>query len=114
VWLCRSLLLILIAARSVQGQTQPNLVINGIVQDQSGAAFLGAEVYLLKDGEQQRATMTDASGTFRFDRLQPGNYELRTHKEGFKTDTTKLVVGTRSPARLRIVLSIETLNRRSP
>src|SRR5205823_9154371 len=30
--------------------------------------------------------------------------------EGFKSDSTKVTVGTRSPGRLRIVLSIETLN----
>jgi hypothetical protein len=100
----------LICARFVQAQSQPNLVINGNVQDQTGAAFPGAEVDLLRNGEQQQATTTDTSGAFRFDRLQPGNYELRTHKEGFKTETTRLVVGTRSPARLRIVLSIEALN----
>jgi len=110
LWLCTSLLLMLISARGVQAQVQPNLVINGIVQDQTGAAFFGADVVLLKDGEQQRSTTTDASGAFRFDRLQPGNYEVRTQREGFKTDTRKLVLGTRPPARLRIVLSIETLN----
>jgi Carboxypeptidase regulatory-like domain/TonB dependent receptor len=109
-WLCTSLLLMLTCAPSVQGQVQPNLVVNGIVQDQTGAAFLGAEVDLLKEGEQQRTTTTDASGAFRFDRLQPGNYEVHTHKEGFKTDISKVNVGSRSPARLRIVLSIENLN----
>src|SRR2546422_3108461 len=91
-------------------QAQTNLVISGTVEDPSGARFLGAEVELLRDGTQMRTTTTDASGTFRFDRLQPGSYEVRTQREGFKTDTTKLVVGTRPPARLRIVLSIETLN----
>jgi len=100
----------LMYARSVQAQVPPILVINGIVQDQTGAAFPGAEVDLLKDGKQQRTTTTDASGTFRFDRLQPGNYEVRTHKEGFKTDINKMTVGNRSPGRLRIVLFIETLN----
>src|SRR5207249_11830960 len=104
------LLLMLISARGVQAQVQPNLVINGIVQDQTGAAFCGADVVLLKDGEQQRSTTTDASGAFRFDRLQPGNYEVRTYREGFKTDITKVTVGNRSPGRLRIVLSIENLN----
>ncbi|PYS10066.1 MAG: hypothetical protein DMG15_22010 [Acidobacteria bacterium] len=91
-------------------QAQINLVISGIVQDQSGAAFLGAEVDLLQGGTELRTTTTDASGAFRFDRLQPGSYEVRTHKEGFKSDSTKVTVGTRSPGRLRIVLSIETLN----
>ena len=91
-------------------EAQSGLVITGVVQDQTGAAFFGADVVLLKDGEQQRSTTTDTSGAFRFDRLQPGNYEVRIQREGFKTDTRKLVLGTRPPAPLRIVLSIETLN----
>src|SRR5262249_20895952 len=101
-----------IGAGMAQGQEQPNLVINGIVQDQTGAAFFGARVDLLKDGEQQRTVTTDVSGAFRFDKIQPGNYEVRTQKEGFKTDISKITVGTRSPGRLRIVLAIETLNQR--
>src|SRR5690349_10814482 len=107
---CAVLLGILISARLTEGQAQPSLVINGIVQDQTGAAFLGASVDLLKDGEQQRSVATDISGSFRFDNVQPGNYEVRTQKQGFKTDISKITVGTRSPGRLRIVLSIETLN----
>src|SRR5262245_25346183 len=107
---CAALLGILISARLSEGQTQPNLVINGIVEDQSGAAFFGARVDLLKDGEQQRTVTTDVSGAFRFDKIQSGNYEVRTQKEGFKTDISKITVGTRSPGRLRIILSIETLN----
>jgi len=104
------LLGMMMSARLSEGQTQPNLVINGIVQDQTGAAFFGARVDLLKDGEQQHTETTDVSGAFRFDKIQPGNYEVRTQKEGFKTDISKITVGTRSPGRLRIVLSIETLN----
>jgi hypothetical protein len=108
--LSTSLLLMLILAWPCSAQVQPSLVINGIVQDQTGAAFLGARVDLLKDGEQQRTTTTDPSGSFRFERVQPGNYEVRVQQEGFKTATMRLAVGNRSPARLRIVLSIQTLN----
>jgi Carboxypeptidase regulatory-like domain len=104
------LLLMLILARPAHGQAQPNLVVNGVVQDQTGAAFFGAQVDLLKGGVQQATTTTDASGSFRFERVQPGNYEVRIHQEGFKTETVKVAIGSRSPARLRIVLSIETLN----
>src|SRR5437867_5804222 len=100
----------LIQNRLLHGQIPTTPAITGSVQDQSGAAFLGAQVDLLKDGQQQRTTTTDTSGTFRIDRLQPGNYEVRTYKEGFKTDITKVTVGNRSPGRLRIVLSIENLN----
>jgi len=104
-----SFLITLLLATS-QAQAQANLVITGIVQDQTGAAFLGAQVDLLRDGRQDRTTTTDVSGAFRFERLQPGNYEVRTQKEGFKTGISKVTVGNRSPGRLRIVLSIENLN----
>ncbi len=100
----------LILAPLPHAQAQSNLAINGIVQDQSGAVFFGAQVDLLKDREQQSTTTTEASGSFRFERVPPGNYEVRVRQEGFKTETAKVAVGTRSPARLRIVLSIETLN----
>ena len=35
---------------------------------------------------------------------------MRVNQQGFKTETVRVAVGTRSPGRLRIVLSIETLN----
>src|SRR5579862_4638225 len=93
-----------------QGQSAANLVITGAVQDQTGGAVLGAQVDLVKDGVQQRTVTTDASGVFRFENVLPGNYELRTHAEGFKTDISKVNAGARSPGRLRIVLTIENLN----
>jgi len=110
IFLCFGVWLFLIQNRLVQGQIPTSLAITGSVQDQSGAAFLGAQVDLLKDELQQRTTTTDTSGAFRFDRLQPGNYEVRTHKEGFKTEISKVTVGNRSPGRLRIVLFVENLN----
>src|SRR2546422_8984721 len=103
-------IVILASSLPTRGQSPPNLIIMGTVQDQTGAAFLGAQVDLVKAGEEQRTVVTDASGAFRFDGVQPGNYEIRSRKEGFKTDITKVTVGNRSPGRLRIVLSIENLN----
>src|ERR1041384_2088358 len=106
-----ALLIVLLTSASLAlGQAVPNIAITGTVQDQTGAAFLGAQVDLLKNGEQLRTSTTDASGTFRFDRVPSGSYEVRAHAEGFKTDTTKVNVGARSPGRLRIVLPIEVLN----
>src|SRR5438093_5184066 len=108
--LCLGVFVFLIQGRLLHGQIPTALAITGSVQDQSGAAFLGAQVDLLKDGQQQNTTTTDTSGAFRFDSLQPGNYEVRTHKEGFKTEISKVRVGKRSPGRLRVVLFVENLN----
>src|SRR5881409_1829025 len=110
ILLCLGVFMFLIQNRLLHGQIPTTPAITGSVQDQTGAAFLGAQVDLLKDELQQRTTTTDTSGAFRFDRLQPGNYEVRTHKEGFKTEISKVTVGNRSPGRLRIVLFVENLN----
>src|SRR5437867_4219275 len=110
ILLCLGVFVFLTQGGLLQGQTPAALVIMGSVQDQSGAAFLGAQVDLLKDGQQQNTTTTDTSGAFRFDSLQPGNYEVRTHKEGFKTEISKVTLGNQSPGRLRVVLFVENLN----
>src|SRR5437867_5790721 len=65
IFLCFGVWLFLIQNRLVQGQIPTSLAITGSVQDQSGAAFLGAQVDLLKDELQQRTTTTDTSGAFR-------------------------------------------------
>src|SRR5439155_19229817 len=90
-------------------QAQINLVISGIVQDQSGAAFLGAEVDLLQVGTELRTTTTDASGAFRFDKHQPGSYEVSTHKECFNIDSTIFTFGTRSQGRKSFYQLTESL-----
>src|SRR5436309_2501323 len=110
ILLCLGVFMFLIQNRLLHGQIPTTPAITGSVQDQSGAAFLGAQVDLLKDGQQQRTTTTDTSGAFRFDSLQPGNYEVRTYKEGFKTEISKVTLGNQSPGRLRVVLFVENLN----
>ena len=97
-------------SRQALARGQNGLTISGIVQDQTKAVLPGAQVELLKNGTLERTTITDTSGAFRFDRIQPGNYEVRAQREGFKTGTTKITAGTRSPAPVRIVLSIQNLN----
>src|SRR5207245_11005431 len=96
--------------KATYAQIATTLAITGSVPGQSGAAFVRAQVDLLKDGQQQSTTTTDTSGAFRFDSLRHGNYEVRTHKEGFKTENSKVTVGNRSPGRLRVVLFVENLN----
>jgi hypothetical protein len=80
-----------------------------VIQDQSGAVFAAAQVSLVRNGTEQRSLTTDNTGTFRFERIQPGNYEIRVQAEGFATSITKVTVGGRQPAPLKIVLSVQVL-----
>ena len=61
--------------------------IAGTVTDTSGAVLPGVNVSL--NGERliggQQLQVTDAGGTYRFDRLPPGAYQLKFELAGFRT-----------------------------
>jgi len=92
---------------------QPNsrgVVVAGAVQDQTGAVLPGAVVQLLTaTGASERESVSDTAGVFRFERVAPGNYDLRVEFPGFTTNVTHLRVGSRAPSPLTIVLQIEGL-----
>jgi len=59
----------------------------GTVTDPSGAAVSGANVVLKSsDGGAVASTSTDRSGTYSFDSVAAGNYQLELQSTGFKTD----------------------------
>src|SRR5579883_1656414 len=82
--------------------------ISGTVQDQSGASIPNASVMLQKGGET-RAALTGTDGTFSFNRVDSGTYELKVDQPGFKTATARVVVGNRAPRPLEFKLQIATL-----
>jgi hypothetical protein len=86
-------------------------LVTGVVQDQTGAVLLGAEVTLVAAaGMSERTSVTDASGSFRFESVPAGTYEIRARYEGFKPAAVRLRVGTRAPSKQRIVLALEGVN----
>src|SRR5262249_27640747 len=66
-----------------------------VVLSQAGAAAAG-----------QQAT-TDQGGGFRFERIAPGEYDIRADFPGFTPKVTHVRVGARAPSPLTIVLAIE-------
>jgi hypothetical protein len=87
--------------------TGPGTTVSGIVQDQTGAVLPAATVELLSaSGVVERTTISDQAGGFRFERVAPGQYELRAGYEGFKPAVARLRVGTRSPAAQKLVLDL--------
>jgi hypothetical protein len=84
VAMCSVLLAVTAVAASAQVQTGS---IVGAVQDSSGGILPGVAVTLGGErliGGAQTVT-TDASGTYRFDRLPPGDYVVKFELQGFKT-----------------------------
>ena len=60
-------------------------------------------------GAVLQTAATDEVGEFHFDRVAPGQYELRARYEGFKSASAKLRVGTRAPSPQRLVLPLGDL-----
>jgi outer membrane receptor protein involved in Fe transport len=85
---------------------QGTVGVSGTVLDSSGALISGASVVLSSAGREILRTSTDAKGTFRFDAVVPGKYEMLVNYAGFSPNQTSLTVGTKAPNPARIVLAI--------
>jgi hypothetical protein len=78
-------LLLTLFSACAWSQTQLATVF-GTMNDPSGAVIPGAQVTIVNQSTGlKRATLTDMTGRYRLAGLQPGNYALRTEKEGFQT-----------------------------
>ncbi len=64
----------------------PTATILGTVRDSSGASVVGADLSTRNvDTGQTRKTQSDADGSYRFDALPVGNYEVSAEHSGFET-----------------------------
>jgi len=66
----------------------PTATLLGTVTDEQGAVVAGADVTAKNtDTGLSRAATTDSSGTYRFNALPIGSYELQVTREGFQAET---------------------------
>src|SRR5436853_7099003 len=100
-----ALILVVILPVRLPGQSAR---ISGVVQDQSGAFIPDAKVTLRKGGET-KTTLTNINGSFSFDQLGAGTYDVQVDQPGFKTATARFVVGNRSPRPIEFNLQIAVL-----
>jgi len=91
-----------------QGQT--GQVVTGVAVDATGAVLPNAQVVLTTAANAALQTAaTDATGTFRFQGVPPGRYEIRVAFEGFQPTTARVTVGSRAPSPLRITLPLASV-----
>src|SRR5215470_10426472 len=88
-----------------------SFTVSGTVRDQSGANVPDATVTLSTSGGNSgsRTTRTTVDGTFSFDRVTVGNYNVQVHQEGFKVTTSRLSVSNRQPRPVDLKLEIADL-----
>jgi hypothetical protein len=104
------LVLILNAAWSALCQAPSSFSITGAVQDPSNAAVPEAAIVLRRTGDGLRRTaIADITGTFRFEDVAPGNYDLEVQHDGFSPASSRVRVGSRPPAPLVIRLHVADL-----
>ncbi len=91
-------------------QTSSGVSVSGVVLDPSGAVVSDANITLhYKDEDREQSTTSGATGEFYFHGVRAGSYELQVQHAGFKLYKTRLKVGHRARAPLRIVLDIAEL-----
>jgi hypothetical protein len=75
----------LFAAATAHAQVQTGSIV-GLVTDSSNSVLPGVAVSVSSDRllGGTRTMATDSSGTYRFDRLPPGDYQIRFELQGFK------------------------------
>lgn len=104
---------------------QAQIKIHGIVKAEDNKLIAGANVLLLqqKDSALIKGTITQSSGNFSFEKINPGNYILSVSFTGFKpyyntaftvTNTTDIDAGTFQLTKEAVQLSAVTLVSRKP
>ncbi|MGI8788631.1 MAG: carboxypeptidase regulatory-like domain-containing protein, partial [Pyrinomonadaceae bacterium] len=82
--------------------------LTGTVTDSTGAAVEGATVNLTNEGTGAVSTVqTGGNGSYTFDLIQPGTYQVAVEKQGFKKFvSTKNVVNVNQPATVNVGLEV--------
>ena len=103
---------VLLGATAASAQVQTGSIA-GSVSDSSGALLPGVSVTLT--GERviggPQVQVTDASGSYRFDRLSPGSYSMKFELQGFRTlDRTEILVSATFVATVPVKLEVGALS----
>ncbi|HLQ52277.1 MAG TPA: TonB-dependent receptor, partial [Terriglobales bacterium] len=99
--------LVLVSAANVLGQT-PDGALAGAIRDASGARVVSAQVSATATASGlSKSTISDASGEFRLEALQPGEYRLEVTAPRFATTRSAVTITVGSVSSVAIVLKPE-------
>jgi outer membrane receptor protein involved in Fe transport len=80
--------------------------VSGTVQDPSGAVIAGAQVELRTGNAKAQSTLTTESGSFKFNSVTPGTYQLHIQNKGFETAEVPLEIKDRPPGPLHVTMVV--------
>jgi len=102
----RSIIFCLASCLPVFSQTRGGQA-NGTVTDASGAVVPGATVTLTNQATNIQSTATsNSNGYYVFVNVQPGNYQLKVEKAGFKAVESSFVVAVNQAVTQNMVLDV--------
>jgi hypothetical protein len=86
-----ALVLFIVTARTLVGQTLTSATIVATVTDRAGAVIPNAAVRVTQDGSNAvSSAVTGSSGEYRFPFLKPGDYTITAEGTGLATSSTHL------------------------
>ncbi|MEZ5424992.1 MAG: TonB-dependent receptor [Pyrinomonadaceae bacterium] len=102
------LLFIFTAVLSISSAAQNSDRFTGVVRDPNGAVIPGARVLLLNVGTRmEKLAVTDREGRFTFEKIAPGDYEMRIIARGFAPQKQSLQISGANRDNTEIALEID-------
>ena len=86
--------------------------VSGTVADPRGTPVAGIRLILLQDNTPISSRLTDPQGSYRFEKLVPGIYQISIHELGFEQEKSGFEVRTGEELRHDLVLSLRLLEER--
>jgi len=92
----------------------PRGTLRGVVQDTSGARAPGARILVqAADSSLQREVLSDASGEFRIDELQPDLYRVTVQAKGFADASADVKVEVSTVREITVTLKLATVQQQT-
>lgn len=99
--------LLLIVIFGLGATPQRGVSVSGTIEDQTGAAMSDMTLTLTnKTTGEARKTASEASGSFSFKDVGPGDYTLKAEAEGFKSAKVNVTVGTEPLAGIKVKMEV--------
>jgi len=92
---------------SIAAQSSNRTKVSGSVKDPADAAVADARIFLLNtETRMERTTVSGADGSFAFESVVPGDYEIRVSAEGFAMQNQAVQVTSAGINNLEVALGI--------
>jgi hypothetical protein len=99
-----------VLASSVPARAQSTATLQGTITDAQNAIMPGVSIVIRNDATGiERTALTDAAGQYVAASLAPGHYKVVAHVDGFRDQTTEVVLEVAQIAVVNIKLGLATL-----